>query len=199
MHLYLDTSHFLALGLLDENFKWLHYEFHQKLQHSGDIHAQIHELLEKHQLETSKLNSLIVCNGPGSYTGIRLGEGIAQLFELAGIPVFAFHQFEVPYLLGTNSGAWVCHGFKREVFQYCWDDEQTEMDLIAADEWHAPKERPIFTHQPEGPWQEATPTFTTELVKERSVELFSTIVAKKWRREPYYFRPLDKEFKRSVE
>ena len=51
MHLYLDTSHFLSIGLLNEDFTWLQFEHHEKLQHSADIHAQIFEILKEHNIE----------------------------------------------------------------------------------------------------------------------------------------------------
>ncbi len=198
MRLYLDTSHFLAIGVLDEACQWQHYEFHQQLQHAGDIHARIHNILNDAGAEAKDLEAVIICNGPGSYTGIRLGEGIAQLFELSNIPVYSFHQYEIPKLLGHQNGRWVCHAFKGEIFQYSWQGDQANGELIAASDWQHTPDAPLFTHQPQGPWQEQAFTLTTKLVEESPGAVLATVMAQSWRREPYYFRPLDKEFKRSV-
>lgn len=197
MHLYLDTSHFLSVGLLDDNFKWLHFEHHEKLQHSADIHAQIFEILKKFNVEALDLKSVFLCNGPGSYTGIRLGEGIAQLFELSQIPVYSFHQYEIAKILGVNEGQWVCHAFKKEVFNYFWNDEKVSSELIAADEW-VKVTSALYTHQPSGPWESFKPILTTELLRDNPAPIFGHLKNNKIRRESYYFRPLDKEFKRSV-
>lgn len=197
MHLYLDTSHFLAIGLLDNELNWQHFEKREQLQHAGDIHARIHQILDKHGIEALDLSGVIICNGPGSYTGIRLGEGIGQLFELTSIPVYSFHQYEVPKILGVKKGQWVCHAFKREVFQYIWDGEQASSSLIAASDWQK-GEHELYGHQPSGPWQEETLTFTTDLIEQNPKPIFEFVISNNIRREAYYFRPLDKEFKRSV-
>ena len=197
MHLYLDTSHFLSVGLLDDNLEWLHFEHHEKLQHSADIHAQIFEILKNFNVEALELKSVFLCNGPGSYTGIRLGEGIAQLFELSKIPVLSFHQYEIPKILGVTEGQWVCHAFKKEVFNYHWNDDKVWDELISADDWEKTSSA-LYTHQPIGPWQDQDPMMTTQLLKENPKTIFSYLKDNNIRRESYYFRPLDKEFKRSV-
>lgn len=197
MKLYLDTSHFLALGILSDNYEWLHFEKHEKLQHSGDIHLKIHQALQAVGCEALDLASVIICNGPGSYTGIRLGEGIAQLFELAKVPVYSFHHYQVPKILGFEQGEWVCHAFKREVFTYKWNGPTESSDLIAASDWK-PSESKLFGHQPEGPWQDFELQFTTDLIQARAKELLGHVEQNKLRQDSYYFRPLDKEFKRSV-
>lgn len=197
MHLYLDTSHFLSIGLLNKDFTWLEFEHHEKLQHSADIHAQIFEILNKHNIEALQLESIFLCNGPGSYTGIRLGEGIGQLFELSHIPVYSFHQYEIPKILGVTAGQWVCHAFKKEVFNYFWDDQKISNELIAATEWTKVSSA-IYTHQPSGPWESYNPVLTTQLLKDNPAPIFGHLKNNNIRRESYYFRPLDKEFKRSV-
>ncbi len=197
MHLYLDTSHFLSIGLLNDELEWAHFEKNEKLQHSADIHARIYKILENHHIEALGLKSVIICNGPGSYTGIRLGEGIGQLFELSKIPVFSFHQYEIPQILGYQKGQWVCHAFKKEIFNYVWDEKNVKDSLVAADEWK-PLCEEVFSHQTEGPWHLDGFILTTELVHKKPKLIFEYILGHKIRRESYYFRPLDKEFKRGV-
>tara|TARA_R110002049_G_scaffold152444_1_gene316432 strand:- start:1661 stop:2257 length:597 start_codon:yes stop_codon:yes gene_type:complete len=197
MHLYLDTSHFLSIGLLNTELEWIHFDHDQKLQHSADIHAKIYQILESNNAEALNLSSVIICNGPGSYTGIRLGEGIAQLFELSQVPVYSFHQYEIPKILGYQIGHWVCHAFKKEVFNYIWKNEEVQDSLVTASDWASQSEH-VFSHQPEGPWQSSDFLLTTELVQKQPKQIFEYIIGNKIRRESYYFRPLDKEFKRSV-
>src|SRR5690606_11113743 len=197
MYLYLDTSHFLALGLLNQKFEWVSYEKREQLQHSADIHALIHKMLSDAKCEPLNLSGVVVVNGPGSYTGIRLGEGIAQLFDLSNIPVYAFHHYQVPKILGHESGEWVCHAFKGEVFRYEWQGDSEAFDLMKASDWTQKAPR-VYSHQPVGPW-ENNAVDTCALIESGSSQLFSNIIANKQRQEPYYFRPLDKEFKRSVE
>lgn len=197
MYLYLDTSHFLALGLLNQKFEWVKYEKREQLQHSADIHALMHAMMNEAGVEALELSGVIVVNGPGSYTGIRLGEGIAQLFELSNIPVYAFHHYHVPKILGIESGEWVCHAFKGEVFRYEWHGDSESFDLMKASDW-SQKASALYSHQPSGPWEKVAQD-TCALIESGSKALFATIVAGKHRQEPYYFRPLDKEFKRSVE
>ena len=198
MYLYLDTSHFLTLGVLDERFEWLEFKEKNQLQHSADIHNLIYETLDQCQLKAKNLKGLFVCNGPGSYTGIRLGEGIAQVFELLNVPIYSFHHFKVPKMLGFKSGQWSCHAFKGEIFNFVWDETKEIDELISSADWK-PLQRNVFSNQTEGPWIVGQFEMIANVIKKSSKEFFPQLLNLKLREEPYYFRPLDKEFKRSVE
>src|SRR5690606_33604247 len=111
-----------------------------------------------------ELNGLFVCNGPGSYTGIRLGEGIAQVFEMLNIPIYSFHHYKVPKLLGHESGQWSCHAFKGEIYNYLWDANSSEEQLVHASKWQ-PIHQQVFSNQPEGPWREVGHIAMSEVIK----------------------------------
>ena len=81
MYLFVDTTDKITFGLLDDQFQWKEYFYDPKMVISTKIHLLIHEVLKKYELTFSDLNSIIYCAGPGSYTGMRVSEGISQILQ----------------------------------------------------------------------------------------------------------------------
>ena len=53
-----------------------------KSQHGKVILALIDELLDQSQLSLEQLDKILISYGPGSFTGLRIGCGVAQSFNL---------------------------------------------------------------------------------------------------------------------
>lgn len=59
--------------------------------------AFLQEFLKKSKVAPSDLTKIIVCSGPGSFTGIRVGVSLAQALGFAlKIPVIAIPKNKVP-------------------------------------------------------------------------------------------------------
>lgn len=194
MHsLFVDSTSGLVIGLLDSNFCWLEYINSDEKKPSEIIHFEIFKLLEKHNLNFSDMQCFI-SSGPGSYTGMRLSEGLAQVLELAHVPIYSFYHFDVPAFCGIPSGFWVTNAFKGQVFIYNWNGDLAEKNLVNKDLFVIENEKLSFT------LDESDPAFsnlltTKSLIKNKAPEIFSHVISKKLREAPYYFRSLDEEFR----
>lgn len=77
----------------------------------GQKHAElclptIHSLLNEAQMKASELDGIVVSVGPGSFTGLRIGCGIAQGLALAHrLPVAHFNTLET---LAFATGTGIC-------------------------------------------------------------------------------------------
>ncbi len=121
MYLYIDTTDHIIVGLLSDEFQWLEYHEEKSIKRSSnELHHTIYKILEKHELKFSKLRGFLFAAGPGSYTGMRLSEGIAQICEWQGIRVNSFYHVDVPHLLKSEEGVWFSKAFKGEYFFYEW-------------------------------------------------------------------------------
>ena len=61
---------------------------HRKLAES--LHSKIEELLKKENLSISDIDGVIIYEGPGSFTGLRIGISIANALAYSlGVPVLA--------------------------------------------------------------------------------------------------------------
>lgn len=200
-YLYMDTSDHLVVGLLNESFGWVDFLELEGAKNSGRIHAAIFDMLQKAGLEAKSLKAIFQNAGPGSYTGMRVSEGISQIFEWEGIPVYSFFHFEVPSFLGIESGKWLAKAFKGEFFILTWDKEKEErvlIDLVASKE--VLKGQKVYCHfrkSLEKDFAEELSTFieTGELIKTQGAKIFSLVLSKARRLSPYYFRTIDQEFK----
>lgn len=94
--LYLDTSSsFLYTAIMDE--KKVIIEIKEKLDRELSTKAlpKINEMFEKSNIKPNEINKIIVVNGPGSFTGIRIGLTIAKTFAWAkNIPIIPISSLE---------------------------------------------------------------------------------------------------------
>ncbi len=194
-YLYIDTSKNLVLGLLDEKFKWRDYIEVKDIKTSAHLHKDIFTMLSKYDLSMEDLGGIFIVSGPGSYTGVRVSEGLAQVLEWAKIPVYSFNHFQIPDILGEKSWIFVSKAFKGEFFTY-EKDGQTSLNKLAdfgsfLDS--TPVEK-IYTH-----FREDLPAgithYTSEVLKEGPSLIFPKVLKNKMRSRPFYYRPLEKEFK----
>ena len=194
MHsLYIDSTLGLDIGLLDSSYSWVEYICLGEKKPSEIIHFEIFNLLKKYNLNIFEMQCFI-SSGPGSYTGMRLSEGLAQVFELAKMKVYSFYHFDIPRYCDVPNGFWMTNAFKNQFFIYSWDGDKIEKYLVNKDAFIIENEKRGFT------LDENDALFghlqsTKNLIKNNAPEIFSKISAKKLRVEPYYFRSLDEEFR----
>lgn len=196
MHsLYVDSTSGLVIGLLDSDFKWIEYLDSNEKKPSEVIHHEIYNLVQKHNLDLKSMNFFFSA-GPGSYTGMRLGEGIAQILAWDSKTVFSFHHFDVPKMVGVEKGYWVTNAFKGQVFVYNWNTKTnlSERELVNSADFKIIEPELGYTLSSEVKDFSHLKT-TKELIKNSSSKIFKKVFDEKLREPPYYFRTLDEEFK----
>jgi tRNA threonylcarbamoyladenosine biosynthesis protein TsaB len=200
-YLYLDTTDHLIVGLLDKSYKWIGYIEDETKKSSSIIHKLIHELLKDSNLETENIAGIFQSAGPGSYTGMRISEGISQIMEWQSVDVFSFYHFEVPSLLGIDKGIWIANGFKGEIFLYSFNGELNSKRLLCAEEFNnLIKEdnlKEVYTNfiSEDFKIDKIKMIATGNLLKENSEQFFKTVKKREIRLGPYYYRSESKEFK----
>lgn len=197
--LYIDSSEHLVLGLLDSNLKWIDFLDTKERKGSGILHGLLHELLQNQNMSFKDIDKVFFTAGPGSYTGMRLGEGMCQVLEMEGVKINSFYHFEVPFLSGEEKGVWVSKAFKKEIFVYQWDGKNSETGLIPEDSlaeslnsWKT-ENLPVFTHFSGIIDQELTST--SDIIHDQSDKLFKAVSGLNERKSPYYYRTDEKEFR----
>ncbi len=94
--LYIDTSSsYLYTGIVEDNtlIESVKEDLGQDL--SRVALPKIVEMFEKHNLEAKDINKIIVVNGPGSFTGIRVGLTIAKVYAWSlDIPITTITSLE---------------------------------------------------------------------------------------------------------
>ncbi len=196
MHsLYVDSTSGLVVGLLDSSLKWIEYKDSDEKKPSEVIHIEIHNLLKKYQLDLKDVN-FIFSSGPGSYTGMRLGEGIAQVLSWDSLNVFSFHHFDVPRFVGVEKGFWVTNAFKQQVFLFNWDTFQkiTDKELINTSDFKILDNQSGYTLSNKDS-EFSNLISTKDLIKDEPFKVFNHVILNKLREPPFYFRTLEEEFK----
>ena len=194
MHLFIDTTEMVTFGLLDENFRWKEYFFDPKATVSTKLHSLIFQMLEKNEMEFLDLTSVIYCAGPGSYTGMRVAEGFAKIVEWQEIETYSFYHYEVPQMCGNKSGIWFANAFKGETFIYEWNESQSSHNLaLDKNIIESLKGKKIFSLRGEF---DTESWHTADLIKEKPDQTLKVIFDKKIKRNLFYYRPLNEEFKK---
>lgn len=191
--LFVDSSEYLTLGLLNEDLEWVEFDTYKNKKSSGVFHGILDELLSKYETDIFSLDRVFYCAGPGSYTGVRLVEGFAQILRWKNIKTNSFYFFDVPKILGINSGKWISEAHKGEFFVYSWDEKSNETNLISKKEIILEEEEEVFTISSN---IESIPNSlsTLDLIKSSPQKLFKRIISENISESPYYYREIDKEF-----
>ncbi len=197
--LYIDSSHYLTLGLLNESFEWIDYcEFKEK-KTSGILHVELLQMLEKNHLRIEQVTKIIEAAGPGSYTGMRVAEGLCQILEWQERQCCSFYHFEVPSMCGHSRGVWVAKAFKGEIFCHHFDAEVSRVEFIKESEFPTYQQTwneqglKVFGHYPDE--IQGLDEFTSRLIEQGARQFFEKVWARGERKGPYYFRALEQEFK----
>jgi len=101
MILFIDTSGFddLRLGLISAGGKPAVRETSVKLAYNENYKtaAILEKFLRKNKTVPENLSKIIVCSGPGSFTGIRVGVALAEALGFAlNVPAVAIKKPQVP-------------------------------------------------------------------------------------------------------
>lgn len=99
--LFIDTStDFLTVALIKDD-KILSESTMSSLEHSKYAMTEIEKLFKENSIEPKSINKLMVTNGPGSFTGIRIGVTIAKTYAWACninvIPISTLKAYALSY------------------------------------------------------------------------------------------------------
>lgn len=196
-YLFLDTSTYIQVGLLDEELNWVHYELIPNRKGSQLIHKTIYDTMRNFDLSFKDIKAILLSNGPGSYTGIRIGEGVSQILALEGLPIYSFYHYEVPYFCGIEKYHFYEKAFKGEVFEYSKNQEVEEKKLITESAFHNLDFSAENIYHLTGDLLDKVLMSIYELFQKEPQKVFSKVIERAQHLPPYYFRPLEKEFRMS--
>lgn len=196
--LYLDTSEGLRIGLLNEAYDWVEYLELETRRTSDVVHTQIVTLLEKHGLTIENVDQIILMAGPGSYTGMRVAEGVAQVLEMEKKSVFSFHSFRIPSYLNIDTYRWCYPAFKGEIHVRKEDGSSELMLKEDFEKYVAEKDSLTFITHGKNEISEFCSVDTDKNLRDEPSNIFRSVVDEKLRDKPFYFRPADVEFKKST-
>lgn len=97
MILTIDSSSLVAtVGIVDENVVIAEYTVNLKKTHSQTLLCMIDEIFKMTNIDKKSIKAIAVTNGPGSFTGLRIGAATAKGLALAlDIPVIGISTIEV--------------------------------------------------------------------------------------------------------
>jgi len=197
-YLFLDTSAYIQVGLLNEELNWIHYELIPNRKGSQIIHKIIYESMKKCHLTFKDIKGVLLSNGPGSYTGIRIAEGISQVLSLEGIPIYSFYHYEVPAFCDVAQYHFYERAFKGEIFEYIRKGAEEDRRLITEEEFESLNFSSENFYHLTGDLLGKELLSIYELFKCKPQKILSRVLERSEHLPPYYFRPLEKEFRMSA-
>jgi tRNA threonylcarbamoyladenosine biosynthesis protein TsaB len=108
------------VGLFDGETKQAYETWQAHRELSSTLHHQIQEILNSQQKTYQDLTGIVCFQGPGSFTGLRIG--------ITAVNAFAY-GLELP-IVATKGDDWIASGIKRL--------QNNENDRIALPDYGAP-------------------------------------------------------------
>jgi len=116
---------FIYLKTKDKN---IFYPFLDSTKVSSSIHGAIDHILKKEGLIPGDLDSIYLGNGPGSYTGMRVGASIAFSFSYSlNIPIVPFCSLMA--FTPKSNGSFITVFDARSAGVYLLEGEKTENNI----------------------------------------------------------------------
>lgn len=197
-YLFIDTTSNLKIGILSEECRWLEIQNLEEKKPSEVIHKIIHESLLKHELSLDMITKVIACAGPGSYTGMRLSEGIVQVMELSGIHALTFYHFDLPHFLGFEKYIWVATAFKGEYYIFQYDQGVITKTLVLKENLSEALNQYVsfekFALVPDPLYPDGF-RFTSQEIVNNPEKYMSKVMERNIRDQAYYYRTVEEEFK----
>ena len=79
----IDTSSMAAsVAVIEDNKLICEYTINTKKTHSQKLMPMIENMLSLSDLNVRELDAIAVCEGPGSFTGLRIGMATAKAIEI---------------------------------------------------------------------------------------------------------------------
>jgi len=127
----IDTSGIAcSVGLQRGSEPLVLYSYFEHQAHSRHLAGMVEMALQKANITSRQLDAIVVVAGPGSYTGLRIGFGLAKgIAHVAGIPIIPISTLDVlAFQSGRLRGEVVSllNAHRGEIYwrKYHWADEQ---------------------------------------------------------------------------
>ncbi len=132
MSLYIDTHLQKVLFILFENGKILtKIEKDSSFNHNAIIMSTLDQMLKGNNIKLESIQDIIVINGPGSFTGIRLGVTIAKVLAYTlNIPIRVMSSILIQAISNVEKGN---HWFVEEEKNGYFVGEFNELDELLND------------------------------------------------------------------
>lgn len=156
MLLAVDTAtRYASLALYDASGVLSERTWRSGLNHSREVAPAIAAMLAQQGATPSALEAVAVTQGPGSFTGLRIGISVAKGLCLAlGIPIIGVPTLDVVAYAACDPSLTVIAVLEAGrgrlcVRPYRFDEDGLpvpagDLRLVAADEWAVPAEEPVL-------------------------------------------------------
>jgi tRNA threonylcarbamoyladenosine biosynthesis protein TsaB len=204
--LFVDSTYDITLGILDDNFRWIDFRKFTNQKASAILQTETYKMFSDHNLKVKDIRALFNVSGPGFYTGLRLSEGLCDVFGFFKIPHYSFYSYEIPMFCDHKVGAWFTKAYKGEYFLHEWRENDIKSELFSAkdvEEKMKSLKLPLFIHSDSALDSLSLPHIknavsTSNLLKEKSEVIFKQILENEPHRESFYFRAPEDEFRVST-
>ena len=115
--LIIDTSHnLLVVGLAINGVLVESFQDHVSKKHSEQLLIKVKSITENNNITPNQINEIVVTDGPGSYTGMRIGITFVKTFALTNTKLKIYKIDTLLSLSGLSSGFALLDARSKRVF-----------------------------------------------------------------------------------
>jgi len=182
---------------LDRDLNWIEFRSYENQRASGLLQSETYSICAKFGVFPRDLDGIVTVSGPGFYTGLRVSEGFSDIFHLFNIPRYSLYSFDIPKFIGHPEGVWITKAYRGEYFIHSWDEHSSSNDLVQSSQVQINIEKigQKFIHCSSAIDIEIQAIKTLELIQQFPSKIFPFVLEQKLKREIFYFRAPEDEFR----
>ncbi len=190
----LNSSNYLIIDTSEACKVWFFFKgelektLNLKERPSVVLFESIHQILDEYSLDIREIERFYFCKGPGSYTGLRISEGLEQYLRMNKINCSGFYSFEILNLFDSNY-CYLSNAFKNEYF-FAWKDKDIKYKKIKKE----------FLEQEIGELEVISSNCLEKtydkFINDKIVDFLNYLKNENKVKEVFYYRSLDEEYKR---
>ncbi len=158
---------------------------------SKKLLTNLNLILTQNNLAIGDIQDFYFCKGPGSYTGLRISQGLEEYLKLNKFNCYDFYSFEILKVLELKY-LFVANAFKKEFFVAEKNCEQIEYRKISKDVLNSKRlDREVISYDDSLKDEDYFKVFD-----EKFSDFFNEVLSNKLEKDVFYYRSLSEEYKR---
>ncbi len=183
----IDTSHKVCIWLVQKDT--IVDDSITEEQPSKALLIKMHEVLSRNKISLEEIDCFYFCKGPGSYTGLRISQGLEDYLKFNNLNCYDYYSFEILKVIESGY-IFISNAFKNEFFVSEFKNDEIHYQKIKKEDLNSYKEnKRLLSYD-----VKLGDIDYLDVFKNEFNQFFKEVLNRKNQREVFYYRTLSEEY-----